>query len=216
MSSHTFQASGLMLGGNTLLAEKNTVNTFKLDLKTCNFPFLIWLHLLATQTSLPAIVIEPCPWLALHESKYKLFWNVVTPVFALLASQSQLAISTDYFNRYGCVEQTCPCRLTGKVSFILINVSSNDANRHINLNSKVRFNTGYVLIYIQKKSKLELLEIQTQRDNCFLDQKKKILSQSFLQIYRILLHFIGKEVSEMWNFFNCKLQFYYHYYYFSN
>lgn len=39
--------------------------------------------------------------------------------------------------------------------------------------------------------------------------KKKILSQSFLQIYRILLHFIGKEVSEIKNFVGCKLQFFF-------
>ena len=94
-----------------------------------------------------------------------------------------------------------------------LNVLSNDANRHSNLNSKIRFNTGYVLIFIQEKSKLEQLEIQTQKDNCFLDRtkkkgKKKILSQSFLQIYRILLHFIGKEVSEIKSFVGCKLQFF--------
>ena len=50
---------------------------------------------------------------------------------------------------------------------------SNDASRHSNLNSKVRFNTGYVLIFIQEKCKLKQLEIQTQKDNCFLDQTKK-------------------------------------------
>ena len=50
---------------------------------------------------------------------------------------------------------------------------SNDANSHSNLNSKIRFNTGYVLIFIQEKSKLEQLEIQTQKDNCFLDRTKK-------------------------------------------
>ena len=72
-----------------------------------------------------------------------------------------------------------------------LNFLSNDENRHSNLNSKVRFNTGYVLIYIQEKCKLEQLEIQTQRDNCFLDPKKKMLSQSFVQ-NRILLHFIAK------------------------
>ena len=92
---------------------KNTVNTFKLDLKTCIFPFLIWLHLLATQTSLPAIVIEPCAWLALHECKYKLSWNVVTLIFVGLAKPTRNI--NDYFNPYGCVEQTCPSRLTGKV-----------------------------------------------------------------------------------------------------
>ena len=54
-----------------------------------------------------------------------------------------------------------------------LNVLSNDANRHSNLNSKIRFNTGYVLIFIQEKSKLEQLEIQTQKDNCFLDRTKK-------------------------------------------
>ena len=37
MSLHTFQASGLMLEENTLVAEKNTVNTFKLDLKPASF-----------------------------------------------------------------------------------------------------------------------------------------------------------------------------------
>ena len=34
-----------------------------------------------------------------------------------------------------------------------------------------------------------------------------MLSQSFLQIYRILLHFIGKEVSEMWNFLTANYSF---------
>ena len=73
-------------------------------------------------------------------------------------------------------------------------------NRHSNLNSKVRFNTEYVLIYIQEKSKLEQLEIQTQRDNCFLDQKKKkkfCLKLFYKFIVRILLHFTGKEDSEI-------------------
>ena len=90
---------------------------------------------------------------------------------------------------------------------------SNDANRHNNLNSKIRFNTGYVLIYIQQKSKLEQLEIQTQRDNCFLDRNKKKKKKYCLNLFykfigRILLHFIGKEVSEIKNFVGCKLQFF--------
>ena len=81
-------------------------------------------------------------------------------------------------------------------------VLSNDANRHSNLNSKIRFNTEYVLIYIQQKSKLEQIEIQTQRDNCFLDRKKKKKKKYYLNLFykfivRILLHFIGKEVSEI-------------------
>ena len=78
----------------------------------------------------------------------------------------------------------------------------------------MRFNTGYVLIYIQQKSKLEQLEIQTQRDNYFLDRKKKKKKKYCLNLFykfivRILLHFIGKEVSEIWNFVGSKLQFFF-------
>ena len=87
------------------------------------------------------------------------------------------------------------CRANLSLSFdregvSYLNVLSNDANRHSNLNSKVRFNTEYVLIYIQEKSKLEQLEIQMQRHNCFLGRKKKYclnLFYKFREFFFILL-----------------------------
>ena len=62
--------------------------------QTCKFSFLTRLHLLATQTSLPAIIIEPCAWLTLHESKYKRSWNVVTLILVGLAKQFELITLT--------------------------------------------------------------------------------------------------------------------------
>ena len=73
-----------------------------------------------------------------------------------------------------------------------LNVLSNDANRHSNLNSKVRFNTGSFNIYSGKIQIGTIRNSNAKRQLHFGPKKKKekILSQSFLQIYRILLHFI--------------------------
>ena len=76
------------------------------------------------------------------------------------------------------------------------NVLSNDVNRHSNLNSKVRFNTGSFNIYSGKIQIGTIRNSNAKRQLHFGPKKKKekILSQSFLQIYRILLF---KEVSEI-------------------
>ena len=66
---------------------------------------------------------------------------------------------------------------------------SNDTNRPSNLNSKVRFKTGYVLTYIQETSKLEQLEIQTQRANCFLPRKKKRKRKCCLNLFYKFIEF---------------------------
>ena len=107
------------------------------------------------------------------------------------------------------------CRANLSLSFDREGVSyftvlSNDVNRHSNLNSKVRFNTGCFNIYSGKIQIGTLRHSNVKRQLLFKPKKKKekMLSQSFLQIYRILLHFIGKEVSEIWNFVGCKLQMY--------
>ena len=72
------------------------------------------------------------------------------------------------------------------------NVLSNDVNRHSNLNSKVRFNTGSFNIHSGKIQIGTIRNSNAKRQLHFGPKKKKekILSQSFLQIYRILLHFI--------------------------
>ena len=106
------------------------------------------------------------------------------------------------------------CRANLSLSFDREGVSyftvlSNDVNRHSNLNSKVRFNTGCFNIYSGKIQIGTLRHSNVKRQLLFKPKKKKekMLSQSFLQIYRILLHFIGKEVSEMWNFLTANYSF---------
>ena len=78
-----------------------------------------------------------------------------------------------------------------------LNFLSNDENRHSNLNSKERFNTGYVLIYIQEKCKLEQLEIQTPRDDCFLDRKKKYCLNLFYKFIEFCFILLAKRFQKL-------------------